>query len=198
VGDGIMRLRATDGFRAAYIDVAGVSGEFDAQIPGKSLTAIFNNIESGEVLFGKTKQDAVVFRNYNNEFSAVQVNGTYPDIDSFIPKHYESEIDIDVDELLEVVRRLAVIEPVMIKVHGKEDGLTLIANSDNTFLDEFYRTPASETLRFALSPKFFVDALKVMKAAGDSKAKMRYVNVKAPVTFVSRHIHMIMPMAMDE
>jgi len=132
-----VRMVTTDGHRLALIDNKTVScaEEIDCLIPKKALAAVFQLAAAHEGAIGIQKDDNhLYFEIGARTLVARLLTGQFPNYEQIIPKDNDHKIRFECAELLQIVRRVAVMTdertraiclefgPKQLRVFVEEDG----------------------------------------------------------------------------
>lgn len=106
-----LRLVATDSYRLAVIEVPVPSEGIDANIPARSLqelARIGGQLEESHLRLAVDEQRAIFLLGRVRMVSRL-VEGRFPSYEQLLPDTWEHELSLDRDELLDVVRRVALL-----------------------------------------------------------------------------------------
>lgn len=106
-----LRLVATDSYRLAVIEVPVAIEGIDANIPARSLqelARIGGQLEQAKLQLAVDEQRAIFVIDHVRMVSRL-VEGRFPSYEQLLPDAWEHELALDRDELLDVVRRVALL-----------------------------------------------------------------------------------------
>lgn len=171
--DGDLRLVATDSYRLAMVDVAGVDvlGQQDAAIvPAAGLQQLLPLLGSGgtvDVCFDFEQNDvsfSLTGEARSVELKARLIEGSYPSYESLIPDGYTHKATVDRNALSHVVRRVSLMgrdakTPVRI---GQSDAglkLNVLAQDQGESVEALDASYDGEELVVAFNPEYLLDGL---------------------------------------
>jgi DNA polymerase-3 subunit beta len=109
---GKLTMAATDSYRMAVkeTDVEGETPDFEAIVPAKALNELARIAQAGEELhLGVHENNQVVFGTDGIWLTTRRIDGQFPNHKQLIPETFEYSLALPREELLEVVRRTAVM-----------------------------------------------------------------------------------------
>ena len=169
-------------------------------VPGKTL------IELSKILPGDVDKDVSIFLCENHvifEYESVKVvsriiEGNYFKIDQMISNDYETKIDVNKNELLEVINRSTLLvkegdkKPIVFNV--KDNAATLsIASTIGSMNDDVDIEKSGKDIVIGFNPKFLIDVLRVID---DETVTLYMVNPKAPCIIKNddvSYLYLILP-----
>jgi DNA polymerase-3 subunit beta len=109
---GKLTMAATDSYRMAVkeTDVEGETPDFEAIVPAKALGELSRIAQAGDELYlGVHENNQVVFGTDGIWLTTRRIDGQFPNHKQLIPETFEHSLALPREELLEVVRRTAVM-----------------------------------------------------------------------------------------
>ena len=169
-------------------------------VPGKTL------LELSKIIPGDVDKDVSIYLCENHvifEYESVKVvsriiEGNYFKIDQMISNDYETKIDVNKKELLEVINRSTLLvkegdkKPIVLNVD--DSSLTLSINSSiGSMKDDIDIDKSGKDIMIGFNPKFLIDALRVID---DETVTLYMVNPKAPCIIKNddgSYLYLILP-----
>jgi DNA polymerase-3 subunit beta len=110
-GEGKLVMAATDSYRLAVKETAieGSVPDLEAIVPARALTELARIAGGEEEIDLGVHENHVVFRAGDVLLTTRRIDGQFPDYRQLIPEQFEHEITLPRSELLDVVRRIAVM-----------------------------------------------------------------------------------------
>jgi DNA polymerase-3 subunit beta len=113
LGEGRVTMAATDSYRMSVSasDLPGASGEAQAIVPARALSELarISGGVAGDGLRLLVQENQILFGLDGVWLSARRIDGQFPNYRQLRPQTFEHEVNIARDELLEVVRRVALM-----------------------------------------------------------------------------------------
>src|SRR5215208_1590182 len=108
---GKLVMAATDSYRLAVkeTDLAGSSQELEAIIPARALAELARIVGSATQLELGVQENQVAFRTEDAVLTTRRIDGQFPNVKQLLPEQFEHVVTLPRSELLEVVRRVAVM-----------------------------------------------------------------------------------------
>lgn len=168
--EGGLRLVATDSYRLAVRDLAGVNPLEEGQkvlVSAKGLAEVQRLAGDGEIEIVLGERD-VVFRTARAEVTARRIEGEFPNYEQLIPSGYPNRLDVDRSELGESVQRVMIVgqgrENAAVRLAMHSGGLDLSVNaqeigSSEESVDAKYE---GADLTVAFNPQFLLDGIESM------------------------------------
>jgi DNA polymerase-3 subunit beta len=130
---GKLVMAATDSYRLAVKETpveAGVA-ELEALVPARALTEVQRLATSGDQLELGVLENQVIFELGNATLTTRRIDGQFPNYKALLPEAFENEVTISRDELLDVVRRTAVMAQrnAPLRLRFAEGELTITART---------------------------------------------------------------------
>ena len=169
-------------------------------VPGKTL------LELSKIIPGDVDKDVSIYLCENHvifEYESVKVvsriiEGNYFKIDQMISNDYETKVDVNKKELLEVINRSTLLvkegdkKPIVLNVD--DSSLTLSINSSiGSMKDDIDIDKSGKDIMIGFNPKFLIDALRVID---DETVTLYMVNPKAPCIIKNddgSYLYLILP-----
>jgi DNA polymerase-3 subunit beta len=131
--DGKLTMAATDSYRLAVKETAldGSAPELEAIVPGRALQELARIASSGETIDVGVHENQVVFGTDGVWLTTRRIDGQFPNYRQLLPEQFEHELTLPRAELLEVVRRAAVMiqRATPLQLRFAEGELTVIART---------------------------------------------------------------------
>ena len=204
--EGQLRMVATDGRRLAFIasDVESALPDFKGAImPTKILNIIAKRTpDEGAVSVGLSEKN-VFFRFADYRFSSLLIDGQFPSYRRVIPERQSSAFKVDRKDMLEALKRVAILaEQKSKRVYLSISDGTLAVSSQETEIGV-----ASEEIPCEYEGEDFTIALNYLyldepvKAMSSDKVKIEFTEPMRAVTLRpepdENFFHVIMPMQME-
>jgi DNA polymerase-3 subunit beta len=110
-GDGKLVMAATDSYRLSYKEtpIEGNVPEIEAIVPARALEELRRLVSAGGTLELGVQENQVLFGVDGTWLTTRRIEGQFPKFDELRPKEFTHEVAVPREELLEVVRRTAVM-----------------------------------------------------------------------------------------
>jgi len=110
-GDGKLVMAATDSYRLSYKEtpIEGKVPDIEAIVPARALEELRRLAPSGGTLELGVQENQVLFGIDGTWLTTRRIEGQFPKFDELRPKEFTHEVTVPREELLEVVRRTAVM-----------------------------------------------------------------------------------------
>ncbi len=110
-GEGKLAMAATDSYRLSYKEtpLEGTVPELEAIVPARALEEMRRLATPGGTLELGVQENQVLFGLDGTWLTTRRIEGQFPKFDELRPKEFTHEVALARDELLEVVRRVAVM-----------------------------------------------------------------------------------------
>ncbi len=169
-------------------------------VPGKTLSELY------KIIPGDVDKDVSIYLCENHiifEYDSVKVvsriiEGNYFKIDQMISNDYETKVDVNKKELLEVINRSTLLvkegdkKPIVLNV--KDNTVTLsITSTIGSMNDDVDIEKTGKDIMIGFNPKFLIDALRVID---DENVSLYLVNPKAPCIIKNdddSYLYLILP-----
>ncbi len=207
-----LAIAATDGYRLAEKKLIDkIESEVSAIVPTNSLQEVLRSIndemEEIEISFN---EDLVRFRLGEIEIVSKLIDAEYPNIDNFIPKEQEIEIQASREELVRITKLASLFAR-----HGANDVITCETKTPKTFSihsianefgenDSTIETKVEKDGKISITSKYLLDALNVMDGEdiviGFSETINKTTNMATPMILKNKgsddYIHILMPVSL--
>jgi DNA polymerase-3 subunit beta len=132
---GRLVMVATDSYRMSVKETAlgGESPELEAIIPARALSELSRIAQSGETLELGVHENQVVFAADEVWLTTRRIDGQFPNYRQLLPESFEHEVALPRTELLDAVRRVAVMAQrnSPLRMRFAEGELTLLAQTQD-------------------------------------------------------------------
>src|SRR3954447_8413190 len=133
-GDGVVTMAATDSYRLSVKEapLSGAGGQAQAIVPARALTELAR-LSAGDGLEVAVEENQVLFGLDGIWLSARRIDGQFPDYRRLRPEEYNHEVSLSKSELLDVVRRTALMAQrnAPVRLSFDTGSLTLAAQSQD-------------------------------------------------------------------
>jgi DNA polymerase III subunit beta len=175
-----LRLVATDSYRLAFCDLAGVSAleaESEVLIPARALAEIQRLVGAG----GDAADSPLVFR--HSELDAVfeigevklttrLLKGPFPDYQRLLPPSYPHALEVSRDELGAALRRVRLMvrdtkdatTPVRISFTSEGAELTVLTAESGRAAEQVDGRFSGEELTVAFNPNYLLEGIEAVRA----------------------------------
>jgi DNA polymerase-3 subunit beta len=130
---GKLTMAATDSYRLAVkeTELDGSAPELEAIVPGRALQELARIASSGDTVEVGVHENQVVFGTESTWLTTRRIDGQFPNYRQLLPEQFEHELTLPRGELLEVVRRAAVMiqRATPLQLRFAEGELTVIART---------------------------------------------------------------------
>ena len=165
---GKLVMAATDSYRLAVkeTELSGAVPELEAIVPSRALQELARIAASGETVEVGVHENQVIFTADSVWLTTRRIDGQFPNYRQLLPEQFEHELTLPRGELLEVVRRAAVMiqRATPLQLRFADGELTVIARTHD--VGESQETmPAGftgETLEIGFNADFLRDGLESM------------------------------------
>lgn len=202
---------ATDGYRVAKKQlVKNVQSEIKVTVPSNSIQEVLRSIndemEEIEISFN---EDLVRFRLGEIEIVSKLIDAEYPNIDNFIPKSSDIELEVSREELLRIAKLAGLFAR-----HGANDVITCESKKPDTLSvysvanefgenDSIIETKVAKEGKISITSRYLIDALNVMDGediiVGFSEDIDQNSNIAKPMIIRKKksndYIHILMPVS---
>lgn len=180
---GKLVMAATDSYRLSVKETAieGDVPELEAIIPARALEELRRIAAGAEQIELGVHENQVVFALGGVLLTTRRIDGQFPNYKTLIPETFEHEVSLPRDELLDVVKRTAVMAQrnAPLRLRFAEGELTISAQTQD--VGESTETlPApftGEALEIGFNPEFLRDGIE--SVTGDS-VRLRLINPLRP------------------
>jgi DNA polymerase-3 subunit beta len=124
--EGHLRLVATDSYRLAVRDVAGVKTGISGLVPVRALRDLGRTVGGKKLVVGIGAREAKISSD-RGSLTARLIEGTFPNYRQLIPESYPSRLTIKRDELLEAIDRASLVaeDHIPVRLQLQEGGVEL-------------------------------------------------------------------------
>jgi DNA polymerase-3 subunit beta len=165
---GKLVMAATDSYRLAVkeTELAGSAPELEAIVPSRALQELARIAGSGDTVEVGVHENQVVFATEGVWLTTRRIDGQFPNYRQLLPEQFEHELTLPRSELLEVVRRAAVMiqRATPLQLRFAEGELTVIARTHDVGESQ-ESMPAGfsgDTLEIGFNADFLRDGLESM------------------------------------
>jgi DNA polymerase III subunit beta len=159
-------MAATDSYRLAVKEtsMAGPGPDLDAIVPARALLELARVAQGSSELQLGLQENQVLFASDGVLLTTRRIEGQFPNYRQLLPESFESEVALPRDELLDVVRRVAVMAQrnAPLRLRFAEGELTVSAQTQD--VGEAHETlpvPFSgEALDIGFNPEFLRDGIE--------------------------------------
>jgi DNA polymerase-3 subunit beta len=132
-GGGRLTMAATDSYRLAVKETTldGAAPDLEAIVPGRALQELARIASSGDTVDVGVHENQVVFTVDGVWLTTRRIDGQFPNYKQLLPEQFEYELTLPRTEVLEVVRRAAVMiqRATPLQLRFAEGELTVIART---------------------------------------------------------------------
>ncbi|GGI95021.1 DNA polymerase III subunit beta [Alicyclobacillus cellulosilyticus] len=189
-----LTFTATDGLRLATRTVRlEIPEEFawNVVIPGKSLNELAKILPDDEqVVVVQFTDTHCLFQSGSTLFYTRLIEGTYPDTKRIIPKTYQTEVAVVLDDMLGAIDRASLIarerENHMVRMEVHDDVINVSSSSPelgHVLESVGVVEKTGEDLFIAFNARYVMDALRASSAA---EVLFRFNGANQPFTIVTR------------
>jgi DNA polymerase III subunit beta len=165
---GKLVMAATDSYRLAVkeTELAGSAPELEAIVPSRALQELARIAGSGDTVEVGVHENQVVFTTEGVWLTTRRIDGQFPNYRQLLPEQFEHELTLPRTELLEVVRRAAVMiqRATPLQLRFAEGELTVIARTHDVGESQESMPVAfsGDTLEIGFNADFLRDGLESM------------------------------------
>jgi DNA polymerase-3 subunit beta len=163
---GKLTMAATDSYRLAVkeTELDGSAPDLEAIVPGRALQELARVASAGDTVDVGVHENQVVFGTEGTWLTTRRIDGQFPNYRQLLPEQFEHELTLPRGELLEVVRRAAVMiqRATPLQLRLAEGELTVIARTHEVG-ESKESMPApftGETLEIGFNADFLRDGLE--------------------------------------
>ena len=170
-------MAATDSYRLAVKETAlgGTAAELEAIIPSRALQELARIAGDADEIGVGVQENQVIFSAGDVWLATRRIDGQFPNIRQLLPETFEYELTIPRGELLDVVRRAAVMIQRATPLHLRfaEGELTVVARTQEVGESrESLPVPfAGDTLEIGFNAEFLKDGIEAIEG-DDVKFKL--------------------------
>jgi len=165
---GKLVMAATDSYRLAVkeTELSGSAPELEAIVPSRALQELARIAGSGDSVEVGVHENQVVFTTDGVWLTTRRIDGQFPNYRQLLPEQFEHELTLPRAELLEVVRRAAVMiqRATPLQLRFAEGELTVIARTHDVGESQESMPVAfsGDTLEIGFNADFLRDGLESM------------------------------------
>ena len=165
---GKLVMAATDSYRLAVkeTELAGSAPDLEAIVPSRALQELARIAGSGENVEVGVHENQVVFATEGVWLTTRRIDGQFPNYRQLLPEQFEHELTLPRAELLEVVRRAAVMiqRATPLQLRFAEGELTVIARTHDVGESQESMPVgfSGDTLEIGFNADFLRDGLESM------------------------------------
>jgi DNA polymerase III subunit beta len=181
---GKLVMAATDSYRLSVkeTEVEGETLDFEAIVPAKALAELGRIAQAGEELtLGVHENNQVVFGTDGVWLTTRRIDGQFPNYKQLLPDTFEHELSLPREELLEVVRRSAVMAQrnSPLRLRFAEGELTVSARTQDVGeATESLPVPfAGEPLEIGFNPEFLKEGIE---SVDDDELQLKLISPLRP------------------
>jgi DNA polymerase III subunit beta len=181
---GKLTMAATDSYRMAVkeTDVQGETPDFEAIVPAKALNELARIAQAGEELhLGVHENNQVVFGTDGIWLTTRRIDGQFPNHKQLIPETFEYSLALPREELLEVVRRTAVMAQrnSPLRLRFAEGELTISARTQDVGeATESLPVPfTGDALEIGFNPEFLREGIE---SVDEDELQLRLISPLRP------------------
>src|SRR5712691_8871832 len=167
---GKLVMAATDSYRLAVkeTELAGSTQELEAIIPARALTELARIAGGATQLELGVQENQVAFRTDDAVLTTRRIDGQFPNVKQLLPEQFEHVVTLPRSELLEVVRRVAVMAQrnSPLRLRFSEGELQVSAQTQDVGeAKEALPAPfTGDTLEIGFNPEFLRDGIESVQA----------------------------------
>ncbi|HZS25205.1 MAG TPA: DNA polymerase III subunit beta [Gaiellaceae bacterium] len=165
---GRLVMAATDSYRLAVkeTELSGSAPDLEAIVPSRALQELARIATSGDTVEVGVHENQVVFATDGIWLTTRRIDGQFPNYRQLLPEQFEHELTLPRTELLEVVRRAAVMiqRATPLQLRFAEGELTVIARTHDVGESQESMPVgfAGDTLEIGFNADFLRDGLESM------------------------------------
>jgi DNA polymerase III subunit beta len=167
-GGGKLIMAATDSYRLAVKETSfsGAVPDLEAIVPGRALQELARIANSGDEVEIGVQENQVVFSTDGVWLTTRRIDGQFPNYRQLLPESFEHELTIPRVELLEVIRRAAVMiqRATPLQLRFAEGELTVVARTHEVgeSRESLPVGYTGETLEIGFNADFLRDGLELL------------------------------------
>ena len=162
-----LRMVATDSYRLAKRDLAGVGLEGTGLVAARGLRELARTIGAPKVI-AKLRDREAVFSSDRGTLRLRLIDGNFPKYQSLLPKTYPNQVVLNKEELLDALGRVALVAedhiPVRLKLMEGGVDVTVtrqdVGGESEHLSGEF--TGTDEEVTIAFNPRYLQDGVNAM------------------------------------
>jgi DNA polymerase-3 subunit beta len=163
---GKLTMAATDSYRLAVreTDLPGSTQELEAIIPARALTELARIAGAAEELELGVQENQVAFRTSDAVLSTRRIDGQFPNVKQLLPEQFEHVVTMPRGELLDVVRRVAVMaqrnSPLRLRFSDGELEVSAQTQDVGEAKETLPAAFAGDALEIGFNPEFLRDGIE--------------------------------------
>ena len=167
-GESGLRLVATDSYRLAVKDLAGVSVSGLALVPARGLRELGRTVAAARINVAIRERE-VVFSSERGSLSVRLIEGTFPNYRQLLPGKYPNEVLVQKDRLLEAVGRASLVaeDHIPIRLTLTDGGVHMAVSrrdvGDEAELVEGSYRGEAESVDIAFNSRYLSDGVSVLE-----------------------------------
>jgi DNA polymerase III subunit beta len=181
---GKLVMAATDSYRLSVKETAvdGQPPDLEAIVPAKALTELGRIAQAGEELvLGVHENNQVVFGTEGIWLTTRRIDGQFPNYKQLLPETFEHELSLPREELLEVVRRTAVMAQrnSPLRLRFAEGELTISARTQDVgeAVESLPVAYSGEPLEIGFNPEFLREGIE---SVDDDEVQLKLISPLRP------------------
>jgi DNA polymerase III subunit beta len=181
---GKLVMAATDSYRLSVKETAvdGQPPDLEAIVPAKALTELGRIAQAGEELvLGVHENNQVVFGTDGIWLTTRRIDGQFPNYKQLLPETFEHELSLPREELLEVVRRTAVMAQrnSPLRLRFAEGELTISARTQDVgeAVESLPVAYTGEPLEIGFNPEFLREGIE---SVDDDELQLKLISPLRP------------------
>jgi len=181
---GKLVMAATDSYRLSVKETAveGDAPDLEAIVPAKALTELGRIAQAGEELvLGVHENNQVVFGTDGIWLTTRRIDGQFPNYKQLLPETFEHELALPREELLDVVRRTAVMAQrnSPLRLRFAEGELTISARTQDVgeAVESLPVAYSGDPLEIGFNPEFLREGIE---SVGDDDLQLRLISPLRP------------------
>lgn len=162
-----LRLVATDSYRLAKRDLAGVGLEGTGLVPARGLRELPRTIGAPKITAQLREREAV-FTSERGSLRLRLIDGNFPKYQSLLPETYPNQIVLDKDELLDALGRVTLVAEDHIPVRLKlmEGGVEVTVSRQDVGAESEHLsgefTGSDDEVSIAFNPRYLQDGVTAL------------------------------------
>jgi DNA polymerase III subunit beta len=196
---GKLVMAATDSYRLAVkeTELAGTTPELEAIVPSRALQELARIAGSGDNVEVGVHENQVVFATDGVWLTTRRIDGQFPNYRQLVPESFDHELTLPRDELLDVVRRVAVMaqrnSPLRLRFADGE--LTVSAQTQDVgeARESLPVSFAGEPLEIGFNAEFLRDGVE---SVGGEQLRLKLISPLRPAVLQGEDddfLYLIMP-----
>jgi DNA polymerase III subunit beta len=167
-GGGKLTMAATDSYRLAVKETSfsGAVPDLEAIVPGRSLQELARIANSGDEVEIGVQENQVLFSTDGVWLTTRRIDGQFPNYRQLLPESFEHELTVPRAELLDVIRRAAVMiqRSTPLQLRFADGELTVVARTHEVgeSRESMPVAFAGEALEIGFNADFLRDGLELL------------------------------------